>query len=296
MPDRCPTGAGCVHLPAPHGILPKMACLVCDHSKRYAIETALREGTPKLKVSKLFGIRRQTLQDHVRFKHEEKSPARPPDPSLAPEEEIDPFPTDEQIRRMYSRSERLNHVERLIEERRFFGTETMVRLTRLWRANAVKQDTGLHVAELFAEALKRQTLKRGPKSLRKAFALAELLSLYRVCRDSGDNKTAAMLFGQYIDLDGLKEDPSSYRAILVQIVQFIRTEVPQFAPRVEEHLAQFEIVVDRAKAVLEGEIPQETMGLPEHEGASEAPSKGVEETTNPGIDTGIPRNEEPSSE
>lgn len=266
-----------------------MACLVCDHSKRFAIETALREGTPKLKVAKIFNIRRQTLQDHIRFKHEEKSPAKPPDPSVAVDEEVHALPTDAQIKRMHSRRERLAYVERLIEDRKFFGSETMARLVRLWRESAVTQDTAIHVAELFAEALKRQTFARGPKSIRKQFAMAEYLSMSRACRESGDNKTALAAFDKYVELDNLKEDKSLDRAVLVQIVQLIKHEAPHLERRVEEHLAQFEIVVDHAKAVLEGEIPPQ-MPLLSHaeEPMQEAPptprSNEVEKQS--GIDTG----------
>lgn len=264
-----------------------MACLVCDHSKRFAIETALREGTPKLKVAKIFGIRRQTLQDHIRSKHEEKSPAKPPDPSLALEEEVHSLPTDAQIKRMHSRRERLAYVERLIEDRKFFGSETVARLVRLWRESAVNQDTATHVAELFAEALKRQVFARGPKAIRKQFAMAEYLSMSRACRESGDNKTALAAFDKYVELDGLKEDPSNYKAVLAQAILLIRHEFPHAAPRLEEHLAQFEIVVDQAKAVLEGEIPQEAHVLPpKEESFPEAPPTPRSESS--GIDTGIP--------
>jgi hypothetical protein len=260
-----------------------MPCLVCDHSKRFAIETAIREGMPKLRVSKIFGIRRQTLQDHIRFKHEEKNPAKPPDPSIV-DADPHPLPNDAQIACMYSRRERVEYVERLIEERRFFGSETLTRLARLWRENAVKQDVGLHVAELFAEALKRQTLARGPRALRRQFAVAELLSMYRVCRESGDNKTALAAFLQYIELDEIKDNPSMDRAVLVQIVQLIKHEFPHASSRVNEYLAQFEIVVDQAKAVLNGEI--EPQLLPE----------SVATIEDPGIDTRNLIVEEPSSE
>lgn len=298
VPEGCPPRAGRVHFPAPSGIMRFMACLVCDHSKRFAIETALREGTPKLKVAKIFNIRRQTLQDHIRFKHEEKSPAQPPDPSIAVEEEAHALPTDAQIKRMHSRRERLAYVERLIEDRKFFGSETMARLVRLWKEGTVGQDAAIQVAELFAEALKRQTFARGPKAIRRQFAMAEYLSMSRACRESGDNKTALAAFDKYVDLDNLKETPSLDRAVLVQIVQLIKHEAPHLEQRVNERLAEFEIVVDHAKSVLEGEVPIESPLLSRGNDSVDVspPTPRCEETSNPGIDTGIPSSEDPSSE
>lgn len=272
-----------------------MACLVCDHSKRFAIETALREGTPKLKVAKIFNIRRQTLQDHIRFKHEEKSPAKPPDPSVAVEEEVHALPTDAQIKRMHSRRERLAYVERLIEDRKFFGSETMARLIRLWRESAVTQDTAIHVAELFAEALKRQTFARGPKAIRKQFAMAEYLSMSRACRESGDNKTALAAFDKYVELDNLKEDPVAiHKQILAQYIQIVQVGAPHLLPHIQAVTAQIEEGCDRAIAVLEGEIPPQ-MHLLSHaeEPMQEAPPtpRSNEAQSESGIDTGSPHSD-----
>jgi hypothetical protein len=268
-----------------------MACLVCDHSKRFAIETALREGTPKLKVAKIFNIRRQTLQDHIRFKHEEKSPAKPPDPSVAVDEEVHALPTDAQIKRMHSRRERLAYVERLIEDRKFFGSETMARLIRLWRESAVTQDTAIHVAELFAEALKRQTFARGPKAIRRQFAMAEYLSMSRACRESGDNKTALAAFDKYVELDNLKEDPVAiHKQILAQYIQIVQVGAPHLLPHIQAVTAQIEEGCDRAIAVLEGEIPPQ-MPLLSHaeEPVQEAPPtpRSNEAQSESGIDTGL---------
>jgi hypothetical protein len=268
-----------------------MACLVCDHSKRFAIETALREGTPKLKVAKIFNIRRQTLQDHIRFKHEEKSPAKPPDPSVAVDEEVHALPTDAQIKRMHSRRERLAYVERLIEDRKFFGSETMARLIRLWRESAVTQDTAIHVAELFAEALKRQTFARGPKAIRRQFAMAEYLSMSRACRESGDNKTALAAFDKYVELDNLKEDPVAiHKQILAQYIQIVQVGAPHLLPHIQAVTAQIEEGCDRAIAVLEGEIPPQ-MPLLSHaeEPIQEAPPtpRSNEAQSESGIDTGL---------
>jgi transposase-like protein len=263
-----------------------MACLVCDHPKRYRIEVALREGTAKTRVASQFGINRATLYDHIKKKHEQKSPAKEPEGSSEDDDIVDPFPNDHTVRGFKSRGERLRHVERMIEDRRFDGSESLAKLARMWR-DQLGNNAPIQVAELFAEALKRQTLARGSKDLRRKFAMAELLSMYRRCRDSGDYKTAASLFGQYIELDGLKHDSTLDRAVLVHIVHLIRHEAPHLERRVEEHLAQFEIVVDQAKAVLEGE----TTLLPEPE-ANPTPNN-----FDPGIDTRIENvDEEPSSE
>lgn len=285
MPDACT-------FRHPMAYCKSMACLVCDHSKRFAIETALREGTPKLKVAKIFNIRRQTLQDHIRFKHEEKSPAKPPDPSVAVEEEVHALPTDAQIRRMHSRRERLAYVERLIEDRKFFGSETMARLVRLWRESAVTQDTAIHVAELFAEALKRQTFARGPKAIRRQFAMAEYLSMSRACRESGDNKTALAAFDKYVELDNLKEDPVAiHKQILAQYIQIVQVGAPHLLPHIQAVTAQIEEGCDRAIAVLEGEIPPQ-MPLLSHaeEPVQEAPPtpRSNEAQSESGIDTGSP--------
>lgn len=297
MPDACT-------FRHPMAYCKSMACLVCDHSKRFAIETALREGTPKLKVAKIFNIRRQTLQDHIRFKHEEKSPAKPPDPSVAVEEEVHALPTDAQIRRMHSRRERLAYVERLIEDRKFFGSETMARLVRLWRESAVTQDTAIHVAELFAEALKRQTFARGPKAIRRQFAMAEYLSMSRACRESGDNKTALAAFDKYVELDNLKEDPVAiHKQILAQYIQIVQVGAPHLLPHIQAVTAQIEEGCDRAIAVLEGEIPPQ-MPLLSHaeEPVQEAPPtpRSNEVQSESGIDTGLPHSDStrdvPSSE
>jgi hypothetical protein len=89
----------------------------------------------------------------------------------------------------------------------------------------------------------------------------------------------------------LKDDKSLDRAVLVQIVQLIKHEAPHLERRVEEHLAQFEIVVDHAKAVLEGEIPPQ-MHLLSHaeEPIQEAPPtpRSNETQSESGIDTGLP--------
>lgn len=297
MPDACT-------FRHPMAYCKSMACLVCDHSKRFAIETALREGTPKLKVAKIFNIRRQTLQDHIRFKHEEKSPAKPPDPSVAVEEEVHALPTDAQIKRMHSRRERLAYVERLIEDRKFFGSETMARLIRLWRESAVTQDTAIHVAELFAEALKRQTFARGPKAIRRQFAMAEYLSMSRACRESGDNKTALAAFDKYVELDNLKEDPVAiHKQILAQYIQIVQVGAPHLLPHIQAVTAQIEEGCDRAIAVLEGEIPPQ-MHLLSHaeEPVQEAPPtpRSNEAQSESGIDTGLPPSDSirdvPSSE
>jgi hypothetical protein len=89
----------------------------------------------------------------------------------------------------------------------------------------------------------------------------------------------------------LKDDKSLDRAVLVQIVQLIKHEAPHLERRVEEHLAQFEIVVDQAKAVLEGEIPPQIPLLSHtEEPVQEAPPtpRSNETQSESGIDTGLP--------
>lgn len=260
-------------------ILRIVACLVCKHSKRFEIETAIKNGTPKLRIAKTFGVRRASILDHIKLKHEEADPVKPPDVAAQDDEVVDRMPYDIAVRHM-TKAERTQHIDRLLSDRQFYGSETIAKLARLWR-DMLGKEAERQVAELFAEAFKRRTIAAGSKDLRRKFAIAELLSMYRRCRESGDNKTAAIFFDRYIELDNLKDNPSLDRAVLVQIVQLIRHENPQFAPRVEEHLAQFEIVVDQAKAVLEGENVPHTL---------------TEEASNAGIDTRIPSSDEPSSE
>lgn len=258
-----------------------MACLVCKHSKRFDIETALKSGTPKLRIAKTYGIRRASILDHVKNQHEEKDPAKAPEVAAQDDEVIDPFPTDFHVRLMTSRAERARYVERMIDDRRFDGSESIAKLARIW-GDILGKDATKQVAEMVADAFKKQAISRGSKDLRRQFAMAEILSMYRRCRDSGDNKTASVFFNQYIDLDNLKDDPSLYQVLLVQVVQLIKYEFPHAAKRVDEHLAQFEIVVDQAKAVLAGEIGQPVLAEP---------------TTmdDPGIDTRIAGVEAPSS-
>ena len=179
----------------------------------------------------------------------------------------------------------MQHIDRLLSDRRFYGSETIAKLSRLWR-DYLGKDAERQVCEMFAEAFKRRTIAAGSKDLRKKFAVAELLSMYRRCRESGDNKTALAAFDRYIELDNLKDNPTLDRAVLVQIVQLIKHEFPHAAPRVEEHLAQFEIVVDQAKAVLEGEIPQQMPVLPEASEQAPPTPRSNEAQSESGIDTG----------
>jgi hypothetical protein len=270
----------------------QMACIVCDHGKRFRIETAIKQGKPKARIAKEFGIARQTLQDHIRAEHNLTNPVKEPEGPEAPDPP-DPVPNDNYVRGMMSRADRVQHVDRLLSDRRFYGSETIAKLSRLWR-DYLGKDAERQVSEMFAEAFKRRVISGGSKDLRKKFAMAELLSLYRECRESGDRKTALSAFERYIELDNLKDNPTLDRAVLVQIVQLIKHEAPHLERRVEEHLAQFEIVVDQAKAVLEGEILPETKALP----AKEEPIPEAPPTprSSAGIDTGIPSSEEPSSE
>lgn len=270
-------------------ILPFVACLVCKHSKRFDIETAIKAGTPKLRIAKTFGIRRASLLTHIKEKHEEKDPAKTPEVAAQDDEVVDPFPNDHTVRLMIGRPERMRHIERIIDDRRFDGSETIAKLARVW-GHLLGKDAHWQVTEMAVEIFKRRAIARGPKTLRQQFAMAELLSMYRRCREAGDNKTALSAFERYIELDNLKDNPTLDRAVLVQIVNLIKHEAPHLERRVEEHLAQFEIVVDQAKAVLEGEIPPDTKVLPEP--IPEAPP--TPRSTNPGIDTGIPSSEEPS--
>jgi hypothetical protein len=271
-----------------------VACLVCKHSKRFDIETALKSGTPKLRIAKTFGVRRASILDHVKNEHEKKDPAKPPEVAAQDDEIVDPFPSDFHVRLMTSRAERMRYVERTIDDRRFYGSETIAKLARIW-SDILGKDATKQVAEMFADVIKRRVISGGSKDLRKKFAMAELLSMYRECRESGDRKTALSAFERYIELDNLNDEPSLDRAVLVQIVQLIKHEAPHLERRVEEHLAQFEIVVDQAKAVLEGEIPPETKALsPKEEPIPEAPP--TPRSSNTGIDTAIPSSEEPSSE
>lgn len=267
-----------------------MACIVCDHGKRFRIETAIKQGKPKARIAKEFGIARQTLQDHIRSEHNLTNPVKEPEGPEEPDAP-DPVPNDNHVRGMMSRADRVQHIDRLLSDRRFYGSETIAKLSRLWR-DYLGKDAEKQVSELFAEAFKRRTIVVGSKDLRKKFAIAELLSMYRRCRESGDNKTALVAFERYIELDNLKDNPTLDRAVLVQIVQLIKLEAPHLERRVEEHLAQFEIVVDQAKAVLEGEI------LPEPKALPEAIAEAIEtpRSSKDGIDTGIPSSEGPSSE
>lgn len=274
----------------PRGILPFVTCLVCNHPNRYRLETDLREGVPKARVAKQYLISRPKLYDHIKEKHQAKNPASPSQVQEDPTNRDEPELSDELVRDISNRKDRLAHIERLISDRRFEGTKTIAKLARLWRP-WLRDKAEDEVCLLVAEAARRHRLKRGPKDVRKELLIIEILSLKEKCTNSGDYKTAASLLAQYAEQDGLKENSSLDRAVLVQIVQLIRTEVPQFAPRVEEHLAQFEIVVDRAKAVLEGEIPTSPL-LPEP--IPDAPP--TPRSSNSGIDTGASSSEEPSSE
>lgn len=274
-----------------------MTCLVCDHSKRYRIETALRSGTPKTRVAKEFGIRRATLHDHISKKHEEKNPAKAPEVADPDDEVVDFFPNDYHIRGMTSRAERIRHVERMLNDRRFYGSESIAKLARLWR-DILGKDAEKQVAEMVAEVFKRQTIAHGPKALRKQFAMVEILSLYRECRESGDRKTAATLFAQYIELDNLKDDPSAvHRQIIAQFVQIVQVGAPHLLPHIQEVTARLEEGYEQAKAIVEGETLPPIVPLPEAESVQEAPpTPRCEELKNAGIDTGIPRNDDPSSE
>lgn len=281
------------------GIIAIVSCIICDHPRRFRIEKAISEGTPKARVAKDFGVSRTRLQDHIKQKHQEKNPAKIPESASQDDDIVDPFPNDHTIREMTRRSERLKHIERLIEDRRFHGSETMAKLARLWCNRigdaSASADT---VADLFAEALKRLALRRGPKSIRKAFAVAELLSLYRTCRDSGDNKTAATLFAQYIELDNLKDDDSAvHKQIIAQFVQIVQVGAPHLLPRIQEVTARMEEGYEQAKAIVEGEAPPPIASLSEPEAVVDAPpTPRCEETSNAGIDTGTESGEVPSSE
>ena len=230
---------------------------------------------------KTFGVRRPSISDHIKQKHEETDPAKPPDVAAKDDTVLEPLPFDVTVRHM-TRAERTQHIDRLLSDRQFYGSETIAKLSRLWR-DALGKEAEKQVSELFAEAFKRRTIAAGSKELRRKFAIAEILSNYRRCRESGDYKTAATYFDRYIDLDNLKDNPSLDRAVLVQIVQLIGHEAPQLVPRVNEHLAQFEIEVEQAQAVLSGDIGSSKL-LPEPDRTSEKA----------GIDTGISTNEEAS--
>jgi hypothetical protein len=274
------------------GILHDMACLVCDHSERFHVEAALKRGTPKARVAKQYGISRTRLVDHIKAKHEEKNPAKEPvdEPS---EDPADKFPDDYLIRLVSSKREQQKIVDRHIAEFRYKGIKTIAKLARLWR-DFLGNDAELKVAEMVAESARKHRIGRGPKDVRKELLIVKTLDLYEKCYNSGDYKTCSTLINQLAELDELKDDPSIYKAVLVQIVQLIKHEAPFMEQRVNERLAEFEIVVDQAKAVLEGEILPETKALsPKEEPISEAPPTP---RSSAGIDTGIPSSEEPSSE
>lgn len=265
-----------------------MACLVCDHSERFHIENDLKRGTPKARVAKQYGISRTRLVDHIRAKHEEKNPAK--EPIDKPREDpADKFPDDYEIRLMSTKREMQRIVDRHISEFRYKGTKTIAKLARLWY-DKLGIDAELKVAEMVAESAKRHRITRGPKDVRKELLIVEVFNILDRCKATGDWKAALSATQQLAELDGLKDDKSLDRAVLVQIVQLIKHEAPHLERRVEEHLAQFEIVVDHAKAVLEGEIPPQ-MPLLSHaeEPVQEAPPtpRSNEAQSESGIDTGL---------
>lgn len=262
-----------------------VACLVCKHPDRFKIETALKRGSPKARVAKDFSISRPTLYDHIREKHEEKDPAKEPISPLQTEP-VDPYPNDTQIKHMTNRTERLRFVERMLADRMYRGTESIAKLARLWRGS-LGNDAEVHVAQLVAEAARRHKISRGPRDVRKELLIVKLQDLYERCYGSGDYKTALAAIGQLAERDGLKDNQNSLdRAVLVQIVQLIKHEAPHLERRVEEHLAQFEIVVDQAKAVLEGEIPPQMPVLSEVSEQAPPTPRSNEVQSESGIDTG----------
>jgi hypothetical protein len=278
-----------------------MACLVCDHSERFHIENDLKRGTPKARVAKTYGISRTRLVDHIKAKHEEKTPAKEPadKPSDDPE---DKFPDDYTIRLVSTKREMQRIVDRHIAEFKYRGAKTIAKLARLWR-DQLGNDAEMRVAEMVAESAKKHRITRGPKDVRKELLIVEVFNILDRCKATGDWKAALSATQQLAELDNLKEDKSLDRAVLVQIVNLIEHEAPHLKSRVEERLAQFEIVVDQAKAVLEGEMPRENHFLaPREEPIFEAPAtpRSNGEDRAAGIDTGIPSSdgaiEAPSSE
>lgn len=274
-----------------------MTCLVCDHPNRFRLEAALKAGTPKARVAKDFLISRPKLYDHIRQKHEAKSPAKPDQVQEDPTNRDEPDLTDELVKDISNRRDRLSHIERLISDRRFDGTKTIAKLARLWRP-WLREKAEVEVADLVAEAARRHRIKRGAKDVRKELLIVELLSLKEKCVNSGDYKTAASLLAQYAELDNLKDDPSAvHRQIIAQFVQIVQVGAPHLLPHIQEVTARLEEGYEQAKAIVEGEALPQIAPLPEAEPMQEAPpTPRCEESSNPGIDTGIPRSGEPSSE
>lgn len=265
-----------------------MACLVCEHSKRWEIEEALRTRKSKAGVAKEFGIARSTLQYHLEKKHEEKNPAKPP-PKDRIDDSLDPFPNEYQVKYMETDWERQAHVERLLTSRKYKGTETIAYLARLWRprlgCNA--EDT---VALYVANAARKHRLLRGPKDVRKELAVIELLSMHAGFKQSGDNKSALASFQAYIELDDLKEkEEGVMKQLVLQIAQFVKVEAPSLAPKIDAMVLDVQQTYEHAKAIVEGDVAPQIPALHEADPdpVPEAPpTPRSEETSNAGIDTG----------
>lgn len=261
-----------------------MACLVCDHSKRWRLEQALREGKPKQRVAKDFGIARTTLIDHIKLGHERSNPAKEP----TEVEDVDPFPDDLTVRGMSSRSERLKHVNRLLMGRRYRGAETIAKLARLWR-EMLGSDAEMHVAQLVAECARRHKLTRGPKDVQKELAYIALSDIHQRCLDAGDYKTALSALQAKIDLAGLKDDPVAvHKQIIAQFVQIVQVGAPHLLPSLQEVTARLEEGYEQAKAIVEGDVlPLQMASLPELVIDAPTTSRSTKEKpSNHGIDTG----------
>jgi hypothetical protein len=259
-----------------------MACLVCDHPKRWQLEEALRNRKSKNGVAKEYGIARSTLQYHLEKKHEEKNPAKKP--IHLPPDIPDDFPNDHTIRCMESRAERQAHVDRLLTSRLYKGTETIAYLARLWR-RVVGNKVEEHVCELVANAARKHKIARGPKDVRKELHLIRTEDLYAKCYDSGDYKTCATLIDKLADLDNLKDDSAgATKLYIAQIVQIVKEEAPALMPRIEAVSAEFEAGYEQAKAIVDGEIVPPSPALPVHE---EPPAPETPRSQEAGIDSGI---------